>query len=127
MTKPAGGEGSRRDDRVFSGAFATRLSLYRHRRSRRGGCSRGPGAADRANESRRLDHCRGRAGRNRAGADRRWAEREGDLAPIADGQIVKVFWRSKPIFIFHRTNNEIAEAQKVDVASLPDPEADKDR
>ena len=28
---------------------------------------------------------------------------EVDLAPIADGQIVKVFWRSKPIFIFHRT------------------------
>ena len=26
-----------------------------------------------------------------------------DLAPIADGQIIKVFWRSKPIFIFHRT------------------------
>ena len=28
---------------------------------------------------------------------------EVDLAPIADGQIIKVFWRSKPIFIFHRT------------------------
>ena len=38
-----------------------------------------------------------------------------------------MFWRSKPIFIFHRTKKEIAEAQKVDVASLPDPEADKDR
>ena len=36
---------------------------------------------------------------------------EVDLAPIADGQIVKVFWRSKPIFIFHRTKNEIEEAQ----------------
>ena len=35
-----------------------------------------------------------------------------DLAPIADGQIVKVFWRSKPIFIFHRTKKEIEEAQK---------------
>jgi ubiquinol-cytochrome c reductase iron-sulfur subunit len=41
-----------------------------------------------------------------------------DLAPIADGQIVKVFWRSKPIFIFHRTKKEIEEAQNVNVVSL---------
>jgi ubiquinol-cytochrome c reductase iron-sulfur subunit len=50
-----------------------------------------------------------------------------DLAPIADGQIVKVFWRSKPIFIFHRTKKEIDEAQKVEVTSLPDPEPDSKR
>ncbi len=49
---------------------------------------------------------------------------EVDLAPIADGQIIKVFWRSKPIFISHRSKKEIAEAQNVDVAALPDPEAD---
>ena len=36
-----------------------------------------------------------------------------DLAPIADGQIVKVFWRSKPIFIFHRTKHDIELAQNV--------------
>ena len=47
---------------------------------------------------------------------------EVDLAPIADGQIIKVFWRSKPIFIFHSTKKEIEEAEKVTVASLPDPE-----
>ena len=35
-----------------------------------------------------------------------------DLAPIADGQIIKVFWRSKPIFIFHRTKKEIEEAER---------------
>ncbi len=28
---------------------------------------------------------------------------EVDLAPIQSGQIIKVFWRSKPIFIFNRT------------------------
>lgn len=50
-----------------------------------------------------------------------------DLAPIADGQIVKVFWRSKPVFIFHRTKQEIAAAENVDVASLPDPEPDSER
>src|SRR5246127_4907181 len=45
-----------------------------------------------------------------------------DLGPIAEGQVIKVFWRSKPIFIDHRTKKEIEEAQKVDVASLPDPQ-----
>ena len=47
-----------------------------------------------------------------------------DLAPIADGQIIKVFWRSKPIFISHRTKKDIEEAQTVNVAALPDPEPD---
>jgi len=50
-----------------------------------------------------------------------------DLAPIVDGQIVKVFWRSKPIFIFHRTKKEIEEAQKVNVADLRDPQPDSAR
>ncbi len=50
-----------------------------------------------------------------------------DLAPIAEGQIVKVFWRSKPIFIFHRTNKEIEEADKVQVADLRDPEPNSAR
>jgi ubiquinol-cytochrome c reductase iron-sulfur subunit len=50
-----------------------------------------------------------------------------DLAPVADGQIIKVFWRSKPIFIFHRSKKEIEEARKVDLASLPDPQPDEKR
>jgi len=50
-----------------------------------------------------------------------------DLSPIADGQIIKVFWRSKPIFIFHRSQKEIEAAKNVDVASLPDPETDAAR
>ena len=50
-----------------------------------------------------------------------------DLAPIAEGQITKVFWRSKPLFIFHRTKKEIEEAQKVAVDTLPDPEPDSER
>jgi ubiquinol-cytochrome c reductase iron-sulfur subunit len=52
---------------------------------------------------------------------------EVDLAPIAEGQIIKVFWRSKPIFISHRSAKEIAEARDVNVANLPDPQADQDR
>ena len=50
-----------------------------------------------------------------------------DLGPIAEGQVIKVFWRGKPIFISHRTKKEIDEARGVQLASLPDPEADDKR
>jgi ubiquinol-cytochrome c reductase iron-sulfur subunit len=52
---------------------------------------------------------------------------EVDLSPIAEGQVIKVFWRGKPIFISHRTKKEIDEARAVNVKSLPDPQADQDR
>ena len=50
-----------------------------------------------------------------------------DLAPIAEGQVIKVFWRGKPIFINHRTPKEIEEARSVSLASLPDPQTDQQR
>jgi len=52
---------------------------------------------------------------------------EVDLAPIAEGQIIKVFWRSKPIFIFHRTQKDIDLARDVNWHSLPDPAPDSAR
>jgi ubiquinol-cytochrome c reductase iron-sulfur subunit len=52
---------------------------------------------------------------------------EVDLAPVAEGQVIKVFWRSKPIFISHRSKKEIEEAQKVDPKTLPDPQPDSAR
>src|SRR5215203_6639895 len=52
---------------------------------------------------------------------------EVDLTPIAEGQIVKVFWRGKLIFIRHRTAEEIKAAEDVNVASLRDPQADSTR
>ena len=52
---------------------------------------------------------------------------EVDLAPIPEGQIVKVFWRGKPIFVSHRTKKEIDEAKAVNIASLPDPQPDSER
>ena len=52
---------------------------------------------------------------------------EVDLGPIAEGQVIKVFWRGKPIFISHRTKKEIEEAADVDLASLPDPQPDDAR
>jgi ubiquinol-cytochrome c reductase iron-sulfur subunit len=52
---------------------------------------------------------------------------EVDLAPVVEGQVIKVFWRGKPIFVNHRTKKEIEEARNVSLASLPDPESDEKR
>ncbi len=52
---------------------------------------------------------------------------EFDLTPVAEGQIVKLFWRGKLIFVRHRTAKEIDDAEKVDVAALRDPQPDADR
>jgi len=52
---------------------------------------------------------------------------EVDIGPIAEGQVIKVFWRGKPIFINHRTKKEIEEAKRVNLASLPDPQPDSAR
>src|SRR5450759_1664088 len=52
---------------------------------------------------------------------------EVDLAPVTEGQVIKVFWRGKPIFVSHRTKKGIDEARAVDVASLPDPQPDAQR
>ena len=52
---------------------------------------------------------------------------EVNLAPVTEGQVIKVFWRGKPIFINHRTKKEIADARAVDVTTLPDPQSDTAR
>ncbi len=36
-------------------------------------------------------------------------------------------WRGKPVFIRHRTPDEIKEAESVDVKALRDPQTDADR
>jgi ubiquinol-cytochrome c reductase iron-sulfur subunit len=55
------------------------------------------------------------------------ASTEVDLAPIAEGQAVTVIWRGKPIFVRHRTPEEIAEAETVELSELRDPQSDADR
>ncbi len=50
-----------------------------------------------------------------------------DLSPIQPGQIIKVFWRSKPIFIFNRTPNDIKLAQDADWQTFRDPQPDSAR
>ncbi|HEY0219302.1 MAG TPA: ubiquinol-cytochrome c reductase iron-sulfur subunit [Afipia sp.] len=52
---------------------------------------------------------------------------EVDLAPVAVGQDIKVFWRGKPIYIMNRTPKQIEEARSVNVSSLPDPQSDQSR
>jgi ubiquinol-cytochrome c reductase iron-sulfur subunit len=52
---------------------------------------------------------------------------EVDLSPIAEGQTIKVKWRGVPVFIRHRTKENIDDARRVDVSELRDPQKDEDR
>src|SRR3546814_14643175 len=55
------------------------------------------------------------------------ASTEVDLAPIAEGQRVTVTWRGNPVFIDHRTQQQIQKAEAVDVEALPDAQPDQAR
>ena len=55
------------------------------------------------------------------------ATTEVDLSLIPEGSAVTVMWRGKPVFIRHRTADEIDDAGSVDLAALPDPQSDADR
>jgi len=52
---------------------------------------------------------------------------EADLAPIPAGQAVTVVWQGKPVFLRHRTEQEIKEAEDVNLNQLPDPQSDQAR
>jgi ubiquinol-cytochrome c reductase iron-sulfur subunit len=49
---------------------------------------------------------------------------EVNISSIEPGQIVTVLWRGKPVFIRHRTPEEIKLAEDVNVSDLIDPQAD---
>lgn len=49
------------------------------------------------------------------------------LAEIPEGKNVTFKWRGKPLFIRHRTAEEIATEQSVAVATLRDPQHDNER
>lgn len=49
------------------------------------------------------------------------------LAEIPEGKNVTFKWRGKPLFIRHRTSEEIATEQSVAVSGLRDPQADGER
>ncbi|MFK8040543.1 MAG: ubiquinol-cytochrome c reductase iron-sulfur subunit [Rickettsiaceae bacterium] len=50
-----------------------------------------------------------------------------DLTNIQLGNTATVKWRGKPIFIMHRTEEEINHVRNVPLSELPDPERDQDR
>ncbi len=50
-----------------------------------------------------------------------------DLAPIKPGQMVTVVWRGKPVFVGHRTDDQIARAKADDSADMVDPEPNSAR
>ncbi len=52
---------------------------------------------------------------------------EVDISPIRKGQSITVMWRGKPVFIRHRTEAEIEEANAVSIADLPDKQDDAER
>ncbi|MCE3231958.1 MAG: petA [Rickettsiaceae bacterium] len=52
---------------------------------------------------------------------------EVDISSVAKGQAIRVMWRGKPVFVRHRTPEEIAAANDVVVSDLRDPEADAAR
>ncbi len=55
------------------------------------------------------------------------ASTEVDISNIAEGQIVTVKWRGKPVFISHRTPVEVEAARAAPLAELPDPATDQSR
>ncbi|GJJ09507.1 hsp70 nucleotide exchange factor fes1 [Clathrus columnatus] len=55
------------------------------------------------------------------------AKVEVDMNSIPEGKNVIIKWRGKPVFIRHRTADEIKEAREVNWKSFRDPESDEDR
>jgi len=55
------------------------------------------------------------------------ATTEVDVSQVPEGMAITVMWRGKPVFVRHRTAEEIAAAEDVDVSTLRDPQTDSDR
>ena len=52
---------------------------------------------------------------------------EVDISGIEEGSQVTIKWRGKPVFIRHRSEEDIKAARTVDMKDLKDPQADEDR
>jgi len=55
------------------------------------------------------------------------ASTEIDISKVEVGQAITVTWRGKPVFVRHRTPEEIKAAQDVNVSELRDPQTDAQR
>jgi ubiquinol-cytochrome c reductase iron-sulfur subunit len=52
---------------------------------------------------------------------------EVDLSGVEEGMAITVTWQGKPVFIRHRTPEEIEAARAVELSELPDPQPDEER
>jgi ubiquinol-cytochrome c reductase iron-sulfur subunit len=55
------------------------------------------------------------------------ATTEVDITNIAEGEARTVMWRGKPVFVRHRTAEEIEKARDVDLSVLGDKQTDEER
>ena len=55
------------------------------------------------------------------------ASTEIDLSSLEEGQSITVKWRGKPVFVRHRTADEIKQAQEVSLEGMRDPQTDSER
>ena len=55
------------------------------------------------------------------------ASTEIDLSSLEEGQAITVQWRGKPVFVRHRTAEEIKKAKGVSLEEMRDPELDEER
>ena len=54
------------------------------------------------------------------------ASTEIDLSSLEEGQAITVKWRGKPVFVRHRTAEEIKNAKEASIDDMRDPEKDSD-
>lgn len=52
---------------------------------------------------------------------------EVDISSIPKGETRTVMWRNRPVFVRHRTGEEVKEMRATSLKSLPDPETDEQR
>ncbi|MEM1139668.1 MAG: ubiquinol-cytochrome c reductase iron-sulfur subunit [Pseudomonadota bacterium] len=64
---------------------------------------------------------------NPAADVRALAKADVDLSAIAEGQQIVITWQKKPVFIRHRTAEEIETAEAVELSALKDKETDDER
>lgn len=55
------------------------------------------------------------------------ASAEFDISAVPMGSTITVKWRGKPVFVKHRTAEEIAECNAVEMSQLIDPQSDAER
>ena len=55
------------------------------------------------------------------------ASTEIDLSSLEEGQSITVKWRGKPVFVRHRTVDEIKQAKEVSLEGMRDPQTDEER